>query len=67
MRRKRRKDQDQGTSELEITILPDGRVLLPRGCDLMIEIAEELGDQRAKAFAEQAELTEVVIGKRMCG
>jgi hypothetical protein len=33
----------------------------------MIEIAEELGDQRAKAFAEQAELTEVVIGKRMCG
>ncbi len=67
MRRKKRKDQDQAESGLEITILPDGRVLLPRGCKLMVEIAELLGDEKAKSFTQQASLTEVLVGKRMCG
>jgi hypothetical protein len=67
VRRKKRKSKDQDQGELEITILPNGKVLLPRGCNLMIEIAEILGDEKAKTFTEQAALTEVLIGKRMCG
>ena len=67
MRRQKRKDQDQDIGEVEITILPDGKVLLPRGSRLMIDIAEALGDKKAKKFAEQACETEVLIGRRMCG
>lgn len=52
---------------MTITILPDGRVLLPRGHPLLLEIAKALGDERAITFCEQDDLQEVVIGKRMCG
>jgi len=49
-----------------LEVLPDGTVLLPRGLTLA-DLAEALGDEKAKVFCEQATSTEVLIGKRMCG
>jgi hypothetical protein len=67
MRGEGREDQDQDQGELEIILLPDGTVLLPRGTELMVDIADALGDPRAKEFAKQASETEVLVGRRMCG
>ena len=51
-----------------ITILPNGEVVLPQIDDpLVAEIAKALGDEKAEEFCEQASLTKVHVGKRMCG
>lgn len=64
-------DQDQRTltdKEATITILPDGTVILPQlESPIIAEIAKALGDDKARTFVEQASLTKVHIGKRMCG
>lgn len=55
--------------DLVIEILPDGTVLLPRCEDapFLAEIAKQLGDKKAQTFCEQAALSKVHVGKRMCG
>lgn len=40
---------------------------MPRGHPLLSEIARALGDESVVRFCEQADMTEVLIGKRMCG
>jgi hypothetical protein len=50
-----------------LVVLPDGRVLLPRGEAFLLAIAKELGDERAITFCEQASCCDLVTGKRMCG
>jgi hypothetical protein len=69
MRRKRRKDPDTGFSEIVVTILEDGNVLLPRNVDidLAYQIALALGDKSAADAIRQAKSAEVLLGKRMCG
>jgi len=48
--------------------MPDGTVILPQiDSPILAEIAKALGDQKAKTFCDQAGLTTVHIGKRMCG
>lgn len=74
MRKTEREDPDQGDGsvkpfDLVIEIMPDGTVLLPRNADapFLIEIAKVLGDKKAQLFCEQAAMSNVHIGKRMCG
>lgn len=73
MRSEEREDPDQDNralsdDEVTITIMPDGTVILPQiDSPGILEIAKALGDPRAIAFCEQAALTKVHIGKRMCG
>jgi len=73
MRNEEREDSDQGNSNDEVTVVitinPDGSVLLPRNADMpfLADIARALGDEKAEKFCEQAELSKVHIGKRMCG
>jgi len=50
-----------------LEISKDGTVLLPRDHEICLEIAKALGDKKAIQFCEQAALSEVLIGKRMCG
>lgn len=62
-----REGQDQDEAEVvDITILPDGRVLIPRDLSLA-DVAKALGDEKAELFCRQAGLTDVIVGKRMCG
>lgn len=73
MRIEERQDPDQDQRSLTdnvatITILPDGTVILPQiDSPVIAAIAEALGDQKAQTFCDQASLTKVHIGKRMCG
>ena len=66
MRSKKRKDTNKDLGSLTITILPDGKILLPRDPALK-ELASALGDKGAVEFCEQAKLSKVHIGKRLCG
>lgn len=69
MREEGQQDPHQSDRSIDIIILSDGSVLLPRDADvpLLTEIAKALGDQKAVEFCEQAALSKVHIGKRMCG
>lgn len=55
------------TKTMSIEIFPDGEVVLPQGEEFSLAIAEALNDPSAKEFCEQADMTDVLIGKRMCG
>jgi hypothetical protein len=48
-------------------ILPDGEVVLTSDDEFSLAVAEALNDASATKFCEQSELTDVLIGKRMCG
>jgi hypothetical protein len=52
---------------LSIEVLPDGDVVLPQDDDFSLDVAEALNDPSAKEFCEQTKMTEVLVGKRMCG
>lgn len=60
-------NQDNPDRKLEIRILKGGKVLLPRGHPICLEIAIALGDPAAIVFCEQAEMSEIIFGDRHCG
>jgi hypothetical protein len=50
-----------------LVLLPDGRVIFPRGIPELADIAAQLGDESAAEALRQASMTKVLVGKRMCG
>jgi hypothetical protein len=66
MQAKRRKNQDQADGGIVIEIRPDGKIVMPR-LAVLARIASELGDAKAKESLEQADMTMILLGKRMCG
>ena len=54
--------------EIEIIILEDGKILLPKNHPLSRELAEAFGDEKAvKEYDDANSSMNILIGKAMCG